>query len=73
VTCMAIASAATTNVRRIQRYLLAKTKAVQAAKTTKGEPTCPSKEATASFFDFLRAFLIRWPSPKRASCSIIVC
>jgi hypothetical protein len=73
VTCMAIASAATTNVRRIQRYLLAKTKAEQAAKSTNGEPTCPSKDAMASFFDFLSAILIRWPGPKQASCPIIVC
>jgi hypothetical protein len=73
VTCMAIASAATTNVRRIQRYLLAKTKADQAAKSTKGEPTCPSKEAITSFFDFLSAILIRWQGPTQASCTIIIC
>jgi hypothetical protein len=73
VTCMAIASAATTNVRRIQRYLLAKTKAEQAAISTKGEPTCPSKEASASFFDFFSAILIRWPGLKQASCLIMVC
>jgi hypothetical protein len=73
VTCMAIASAATTNVRRIQRYLVAKTKAEQAAKITKREPNCPSKEAIAAFFDFLWAILIRWLDPKQASCPIIVC
>jgi hypothetical protein len=72
VTCMAIASAATTNVRRIQRYLQAKTKAEQSAKIPKEEPNCPSKEVTASFFDLLSALLIGWQSPKQASCPIIV-
>jgi hypothetical protein len=47
---MAIASATTTNLRRIQRYLLAKIKSEQVAITTKGDLTCPSKEAIASFF-----------------------
>ena len=37
VTCMAIASAATTNVRRIQRYLTAKMKQAEAAKSLQSE------------------------------------
>jgi hypothetical protein len=73
VTCMAIASAATTNVRRIQRYLQAKTQAEQTTKITKGEPNCPANKAIASFFDFLSAILIGWQGPKQASCPIFVC
>jgi hypothetical protein len=53
VTCMAIASAATTNVRRIQRYLTAKMKQAEAAKRLQSEAV----PATAvSFF----VFLTRW-------------
>ena len=53
VTCMAIASAATTNVRRIQRYLNAKIKQAQAAKSLQSE----AMPATAvSFF----VFSARW-------------
>ena len=63
VACMAIASAATANVRRIQRYLVAKTKAAQAAKNPSGEPNRPSETALASFFVPARAFLARWRSP----------
>jgi hypothetical protein len=50
---MAIASAATTNVRRIQRYLNAKMKQVEAAKSLQGE-TVPA--TVASFF----VFSARW-------------
>lgn len=53
ITCMAIASAATTNVRRIQRYLISKMKQAKAAKSLQSEAV----PATAvSFF----AFLARW-------------
>jgi len=60
VTCMAIASAATANVRRIQRYLVARTKATQATKITKSEPHRPSEAAAGSFFASAHAFLARW-------------
>jgi hypothetical protein len=53
VTCMAIASAATTNVRRIQRYLMAKMKQAEAAKSLQSD-TAPA--AVVSFF----VFLVRW-------------
>jgi len=53
VACMAIASAATTNVRRIQRYLIAKMKQAEAAKSPQSE-ALPA--AAVSFF----AFLARW-------------
>jgi hypothetical protein len=53
VTCMAIASAATTNVRRIQRYLISKMKQAEAAKSLQSEAV----PATAvSFF----VFSARW-------------
>jgi len=73
VTCMAIASAATTNVRRIQRYLVAKTKAEQEEKTTKSEPNRPSKAVMVSFFGFLWANISRWLCPKQAFGLIMVC
>lgn len=52
VTCLAIASAATTNVRRIQRYLMAKMKQAETEKSLQNEAT----PAAVSFF----AFLARW-------------
>jgi hypothetical protein len=63
VTCMAIASAATTNVRRIQRYLIAKIKQAEAAKSLQ----CDVTPATVvSFFVFsmrwLRSRLVFSPS-----------
>jgi hypothetical protein len=63
VTCMAIVSAATTNVRRIQRYLITKMKQAEAAKRLQGEAV----PATAvSFFVFstrwLRSRLVFSPS-----------
>ncbi len=63
VTCMAIASAATTNVRRIQRYLITKIKQAEAAKILQSE-TVPA--AAVSFFVFsarwLRSQLVFSPS-----------
>jgi len=73
VTCMAIASAATTNVRRIQHYLVAKTKAAQATIITKSEPNHPSKVDPLSFLNFLWANLSRWLCPRQAFCPIIGC
>jgi hypothetical protein len=63
VTCMAIASAATTNVRRIQRYLIAKIKQAEAAKSLQNETV---SAALVSFFVFsarwLRSRLVFCPS-----------
>ena len=53
VTCMTIASAATTNVRRIQRYQIAKIKQAKAAISLHSEA---APAAVASFF----VFLTRW-------------
>jgi hypothetical protein len=63
VTCMAISSAATTNVRRIQRYLMAKMKQAEAAKGSQSEA---GPAAMISFFVFsarwLRSRLVFSPS-----------
>ena len=53
MTCMAIASAATTNVRRIQRYLISKMKQAEAAISLQSEAV---SVAEVSFF----AFSARW-------------
>lgn len=60
VTCLMIASAATANVRRIQRYLAAKMKEVQAAIMTESEPNDSPTAAADSFFASARACLARW-------------
>jgi hypothetical protein len=60
---MAIASAATTNVRRIQRYLIAKIKQAEAEKSLQSEAVPAS---AVSFFVFsarwLRSRLVFSPS-----------
>jgi len=73
VTCMAIASAATTNVRRIHRYLVAKTKAEQEEKTTKSEPNRPSKADKGSYLGFFWVTFIRCLGLKQALYPIFVC
>ena len=63
VTCMAIASAATTNVRRIHRYQIAKMKQAEAAIRLQNEAVAA---AVVSFFVFparwLRSWLVFSPS-----------
>ncbi len=66
VTCMAIASAATTNVRRIQRYLTAKMKPAEAAKSLQSEAV---SVAVASFF----CFSAHWLRPRLAFSPNFVC
>ena len=58
MTCMAIASAATTNVRRIQRYLAAKMKKETVEKTTNRERNLTENAAPTSFFAVLSLSLI---------------
>jgi hypothetical protein len=55
VTCMMIASAATTNVRRIQRYLDAKTKRENEQKKASNEQECAQGQLSVSFFVALEA------------------
>ena len=73
VTRMVIASAATANVRRIQRYLVAKTKATQVAKVTKSEPNRPPEVAAVSFFVSARALLARWLGSRLAFGPDLAC
>jgi hypothetical protein len=56
VTCMTIAAAATTNVRRIQRYLIAKTKLENKQKKASNEQDCAQDQPSVSFFASLKAF-----------------
>lgn len=66
VACMMIASAAVANVRRIQRYLGEKTKALADPQTANGRQNLAqlSPEATLdSFFAFIWASLARWLRP----------
>ncbi len=60
IACMMIASAATANVRRIQRCLATKRKAEQVAKSAQGEPNRLSAAAVVSFFASAWASLARW-------------
>ena len=56
VTCMAIASAATTNVRRIQRYLVAKNKLEKKQNNVPKEQECTQDQPSVSFFASLKVF-----------------
>lgn len=69
LTCMIIASAAMTNVRRIQRFTAAKTKAQQAEL---GRPDQP-KASPDSFFASAWCSLSRWLHPEQVFVSLIVC
>jgi hypothetical protein len=63
VTCMAIASAATTNVRRIQRYLEAPKKAETQQNTTQSGQNCAPEAVAASFLGAVQAFFRRLLKP----------
>lgn len=60
IACMLIASAATANVRRIQRYWMAKIKAERSAKTAQGKPNRLSEVAAVYFFTSAWDSLVRW-------------
>ena len=60
IACMMIASAATANVRRIQRCLARRRKADQVAKSAQGEPNRLSAAAVVSSFASAWASLARW-------------
>ena len=67
VTCMMIASAATTNVRRIQRYLVAKMKLENEKRKASEGQECTQAQPAVSFFvaletiwkAFIRPFLLQ--------------
>jgi len=63
VTCMTIASAATANVRRIQRYLVARKKAERVAKSPQSGPGYLPEAAVVSFFTSTWASLTHWLRP----------
>jgi hypothetical protein len=63
--CMMIASAATTNVRRIQRYLAAKMKEARVVNMTESASNTSPKAAVDSFFASAQAWLTRWSEPRR--------
>ena len=54
VTCMMIGSAMLTNVRRIQRYLEAKTKLENEQKKAEKEQECSQEQLSVSFFVYLK-------------------
>ena len=70
VTCLMIASAATTNVRRIQRYLEAKTKRENEQKKASNEQECAQGQLSVSFFASLKAIwkALIWPFSLRSLC-----
>jgi hypothetical protein len=73
VTCMAIASAATTNVRRIQRYLVAKTKLENEQKKATKEQECSQITLSVSFFASLKAVWIGRMMPFSLQLSCLGC
>lgn len=60
VTCMMIESAMITNVRRIQRYLEAKTKLENEQMKAKREQECSQEQLSVSFFPYLKYIFHCW-------------
>ncbi len=60
VTCLAIAAAATANVRRIQRYLVAKKKAILTPSDAQSKPDGLLEAGAVSFFAFIRGSRAHW-------------
>ena len=58
VACLLIGSAAVSNVRRIQRYLQAKSKDEMAQPVAPGAEKCTQKQAGDSFWAFVRTTLV---------------
>jgi hypothetical protein len=73
VTCMAIASAATTNVRRIHRYLVAKTKLENEQKNAPKGQECSQITLSDSFFAALKAVWIGRMMPISLQLSCLGC
>jgi hypothetical protein len=73
VSCMVIGSAAVSNVRRIQRYLIAKDEAVnQPEKTRRGRNNAP-KMASLSFLGVVRTLLTRLLRPTLTFNPVLGC
>ena len=60
VTCMMIESAMITNVRRIQRFLQAKTKLENEQMKAKREQECSQEQLSVSFFPYLKYIFHCW-------------
>jgi hypothetical protein len=73
VTCMVIGSAAISNVRHIQRYLLAQNESKKQSSKTRGRRSDASKTAAPSFLDSARALLARLLRPTLAFRTIFGC
>jgi hypothetical protein len=69
VTCMMIASAAMTNVLRIQRFLAAKSRAQRDTPSGQAQPHTPKNSFFATFWQSLAG----WPGPKHALVPIVGC
>ena len=73
VTCMAIASAATTNVRRIQRYLEAKNAAEKQQDLVQSGQNCAPKAVAASFLGAVQVFFGRLFKPLPLLWTVLDC
>ena len=60
VTCMIIGSALVSNVRRIQRYLEAKTKQENSLMKVQKEQKCSQEQPTVSFSASIKSFFYVW-------------
>jgi hypothetical protein len=69
VTCMVIASAAVTNVRRIQRFLAAKSRTQRNTTSGQDQPQTPK----VSFFAAIWQSLAGWLDPKQALAPTVDC
>lgn len=68
VTCMVIGSAMKANVRRIQRFLEAKTKLENEQKTVQREPECLQEQSPLSFFSVVKPIFRSWLSFETKFC-----
>jgi len=71
VTCMAIASAAATNVRRIQHYLA--TKSEQTEQSKPNQPNLSPEAALDSIFAFVLTSMALWLRPRLAPTMVFGC
>jgi hypothetical protein len=70
---MAIASAATTNVRRIHRFLVAKTKRENEQKQASQDQECTQDRSNVSFSASLKAFWNGFTTPFSLQLLCLLC
>lgn len=73
VTCVMIGSAALTNIRRIQRYLLSKMEGEKSKKEALSGQKTAAKTAAISFLGILRAYLRRFLRPTQGVGATLGC